>query len=70
VTDRGKGQKRGRLALVRRDHHFKTVTVEREKSVPGGLLQTVFLNGEVRREWALEEIRRRAEVPLNEPASR
>ena len=70
VTDRGKGQKRGRLALVRRDHHFKTVTVEAGKSVPGGLLQTVFVNGEVKREQTLEDIRRRAEVPVSEPASR
>jgi nicotinamide phosphoribosyltransferase len=70
VTDRGKGQKRGRLALVRRDHHFKTVTVEAGKSVPGGLLQTVFMNGEVKREQTLEDIRRRAEVPVSEPASR
>jgi len=70
VTDRGKGQKRGRLTLVRRDHHFKTVTVEAGKSVPGGLLQTVFVNGEVKREQTLEDIRRRAEVPVSEPASR
>ncbi|HET7873872.1 MAG TPA: nicotinate phosphoribosyltransferase [Terriglobales bacterium] len=70
VTDRSKGQKRGRLALVRRDHHFKTVTVEAGKSVPGGLLQTVFVNGEVKREQTLEDIRRRAEVPVSEPASR
>jgi nicotinamide phosphoribosyltransferase len=68
VTDQSKGQKRGRLALVRRDHHFKTITVEPGKSVPGGLLQTVFLNGEVRREWNLDEIRGRAEVPLTAPS--
>jgi nicotinamide phosphoribosyltransferase len=70
VTDRSKGQKRGRLALVRRDHHFKTITVEPGKSVPGGLLQTVFANGEVKREQTLDDIRRRAEVPVSEPANR
>jgi nicotinamide phosphoribosyltransferase len=70
VTDRGKGQKRGRLALVRRDHNFKTVTAEAGKTVPGSLLQTVFLNGEVKREQTLEDIRRRAEVPVSEPVNR
>ncbi|HEU5337455.1 MAG TPA: hypothetical protein VFU27_15920, partial [Terriglobales bacterium] len=70
VTDRGKGQKRGRLALVRRDHSFKTVTLETGKTVSGSLLQTVFVNGELRRECTLEEIRRRAEVPVRDPVSR
>ena len=69
VTDRGKGQKRGRLALVRRDHSFKTVTLETGKTVSGSLLQTIFVNGELRRECTLEEIRRRAEIPARQPVT-
>jgi len=62
LTDQSKGQKRGRLALVERDHHFLTVADRSSGAVAGNLLQTVFWNGEIVREYGLEEIRQRAEV--------
>ena len=64
LTDQSKGQKRGRLALVERDHHFLTVADRSSSAVAGNLLQTVFWNGEIVREYGLEEIRQRAEVRL------
>jgi nicotinamide phosphoribosyltransferase len=70
VTDQSKGQKRGRLALVQHDHKFETVTEQPGRPVPNSLLQTVFLNGEIVREWNLAEIRERAEVHLTKPVQR
>jgi len=62
VTDEGKAQKRGRLALVRRDGHLETVHTAKGVGKAGNLLETVFLNGDIKRQFTLEEIRQNAEV--------
>jgi len=68
ITDEGKGQKRGRLALVQHDHSFQTVTTGAGDGHPPGLLETVFLNGNILRQNTLAEIRERAELALSAPA--
>ncbi len=65
ITDEGKGQKRGRLALVQHDHAFQTVTTSAGDGHPPGLLETVFLNGKIVRQHTLEEIRQRAELAVS-----
>jgi nicotinamide phosphoribosyltransferase len=62
ITDEGKGQKRGRLALIEHDHSLHTITTAAGDGEPAGLLQTVFLNGEIVRRHTLVEIRERAEL--------
>jgi nicotinamide phosphoribosyltransferase len=71
VTDAGKGQKRGRLALTRRDGHLETILSGRQtgKSV-NNLLETVFMNGEIKHEFTLEQIRQRAELNSSKLATK
>jgi len=64
ITDPGKNSKKGRLALVEPNPgDFQTI-----EEVNGGAFEaqdqllTVFENGEVKREWGLDEIRQRAEI--------
>ena len=70
ITDQSKGQKRGRLALVEHDHGFETVTTSAGVGATKGLLQTVFLNGELKKEYSLDDIRERAEVDLKQMVNR
>ena len=67
VTDPSKGQKRGKLALVQHDHHLQTLTEVSGTPLRDNLLNTVFLNGQIVKEWKLAEIRERAEVHLKQP---
>lgn len=60
VTDPGKKSKAGRLKLVRDTNGFRTER-ENDSSFPNAL-ETVFEDGRVVREYALEEIRQRAAV--------
>lgn len=70
VTDTGKRSKRGRLALVM-DSHGEYHTTQEVPGVanPDDLLETVFLNGKVVKEYTLESIRERAAVVLSEAVS-
>ncbi len=60
ATDHAKASKPGRLALVRRSKHLETISLGLQSHIDDDLLQTVFLNGELVREYSLEEIRTRA----------
>lgn len=62
VTDPGKNSKRGRLALVHSSEGYRTVE-DVQDELPEDLLQTVFENGEIVREYDLTSIRERAEIP-------
>ncbi len=58
VTDPGKRSKAGRLALLEEGGEWKTL---RQEAADGrDRLLEVFRNGELRREWSLEQIRERA----------
>lgn len=60
ITDKGKQSKMGRLKLIQDfDGNLKTVT----EDVRGtNLLEVVFENGEIKKEYTLNEIRKRAEL--------
>jgi nicotinamide phosphoribosyltransferase len=58
VTDPGKRSKAGRLALV--EESGRLTTIRRETAADRNLLVEVFRNGELLREWNLEQIRQRA----------
>ena len=64
ITDESKGQKRGRLALIEHNHALQTITTVSGDGDSAGLLQTVFLNGEIVRRHTLAEIRQRAELKV------
>lgn len=54
ITDKGKGSKKGRLKLIRNEVGFKTVN----EDVDGDdILQVVFENGEIKREYTFDQIR-------------
>jgi nicotinamide phosphoribosyltransferase len=58
VTDKGKASKGGRLALLRQDDdRWVTVKDNYGNGVPFDQLETVFLNGEMKRFQTLDEIR-------------
>jgi len=57
VTDSGKQSKRGRLALVADGDGHRTVA---EVAGAENLLETVFLNGEIVKEWTFDEVRAKA----------
>lgn len=60
VSDARKVSKKGRLALTCEDGVYATV---RERCVPGyNVLQTVFLNGHIIREYTFDQVRKNAEV--------
>jgi nicotinamide phosphoribosyltransferase len=67
ITDESKAQKRGRLALIEHDHAFETITTSPADGDKAGILQTVFLNGEIVRRHTLAEIRERAELSVPAP---
>jgi len=64
ITDPGKNSKKGRLALVApKPGDFQTIEeVSGDTFEAEDQLLTVFENGEVKREWGLDEIRKRAEL--------
>ena len=59
ITDKGKQSKRGRLRLIREDDVFHTKRYEESDALEDCLAE-VFLNGEIRREYTFEEIRKNA----------
>jgi nicotinamide phosphoribosyltransferase len=60
VSDARKASKRGRLALTCEDGTYTTV---REQCVPGyNVLQTVFHNGHIIRDWTFDQVRKNAEI--------
>jgi len=60
VSDARKVSKRGRLALTCEDGTYATV---REQCVPGyNVLQTVFHNGYIIRDWTFEQVRKNAAI--------
>ena len=58
-TDISKRSKRGQLKLIKVDGQFKTVRIEEDGE---DLLQTVFLNGEIVKEYTFDEIRANAKI--------
>ena len=65
VTDHGKVSKKGRLDLVRdgATRQFLTYSMDTASSSQPSELVEVFRNGEVVREWTLQEVRARSELP-------
>ncbi|WP_067143395.1 nicotinate phosphoribosyltransferase [Oceanivirga salmonicida] len=61
ITDRGKISKKGRLDLIKdKNGVIKTINISNLKEgtySPNTILQTVFENGEITREYSLDEIR-------------
>ena len=56
VTDPGKRSKAGRLALIQKDDDWRTVRSE-EASEGADQLEEVFRNGQLIREWSLDQVR-------------
>ncbi|MBC8042397.1 MAG: nicotinate phosphoribosyltransferase [Rhizobacter sp.] len=59
ITDTGKTSKRGRLKLVKNGAGYKTVSAEESRE---DVLQTVFENGEVVKEYAFDEVKKNANL--------
>jgi nicotinamide phosphoribosyltransferase len=57
ITDPGKRSKKGRLDLIQDMGQLKTIQGDNH---PGSLLQTIYENGKLIKEYTLEEIRKRA----------
>jgi nicotinamide phosphoribosyltransferase len=61
IDDAGKASKKGRLDVIQGARGIQTVTLEPDATAhPDSILETVFENGEITREWTWEEIRVRA----------
>lgn len=58
ATDIGKTSKAGRFAVSNASGQFVTMTVSDNVEEPGDMLETVFENGEVTREYSLKQIRK------------
>ena len=56
ITDHGKKSKAGRLALVRKNYQFKTVRAN-QSNTQTNLLETVFINGKLIKEYTFKEVR-------------
>jgi nicotinamide phosphoribosyltransferase len=65
VTDPGKASKKGRLDLIRdgSTREFLTYPLDAGQSSQPSELVEVFRNGELVKEWTLEEVRARSELP-------
>lgn len=61
ITDSGKMSKRGKLALVQKNGKLETVKGPREDD----LLETIYENGILLKEYSLDEIRDRAKINLD-----
>lgn len=59
-TDMSKASKAGRFVVSNASGQFVTLPVADPKFYPGDQLETVFENGEVKKEYSLKEIRNRA----------
>ncbi|XP_022096002.1 nicotinamide phosphoribosyltransferase-like [Acanthaster planci] len=69
VTDPGKTSKKGRLTLELQNNQF--VTVQEGRGDPEkDLLVPVFKNGELLKDYSLDEIRQRAELPIVRQANK
>ena len=62
VTDPGKLSKKGKLVLVKEDGEFNTIKESEKKPGQDNELVTVYLDGEMVKEWSFAEVRRRAEL--------
>lgn len=61
ITDQGKRSHKGLMKLIQNDDgSFTTIDQASEQEEKGGILETVFLNGKVVKEFTLNEIRNRA----------
>jgi nicotinamide phosphoribosyltransferase len=61
VTDHGKVSKAGRLDLVRDSSgNYQTVALDDADAIPGSVMEVVYENGEVLKEYTFDEIRARA----------
>ena len=59
VTDHGKRSKRGRLALIKKEGEITTI-LENDLGQQENLLEIVFRDGELKKEWTFEEVRANA----------
>jgi nicotinamide phosphoribosyltransferase len=59
ITDHGKKSKKGRLKLILNDTHYQTVNQDEDGA---DLLQTVFENGEIIKEFTFDEVKNQANV--------
>lgn len=59
ITDTGKRSKRGRLKLVRENGKYKTCAF---KEAGEDVLQTVFENGEIKKQYSFEKVKENANV--------
>ena len=57
ITDRGKVSKKGILDLIYENGEFKTVNIEKDKPHKNSIMQTVFENGKILKEYTFEEVR-------------
>ena len=57
ITDRGKVSKKGILDLIYEDGKFKTVNIEKDKPHKNSIMNTVFENGKILKEYSFEEVR-------------
>jgi nicotinamide phosphoribosyltransferase len=57
ITDRGKVSKKGILDLVYENGNFKTVNIEKNNPHKNSIMQTVFENGKILKEYNFEEVR-------------
>ena len=62
ATDPGKRSKPGRLDLVKRDGEFVTVALNGKKQAPDSELVTVYENGQLLKDYPLDEVRTRAQA--------
>lgn len=61
ATDKGKASKKGRLAVV--DNAGKLITIREDNLLyDTNLLEDVYLNGEIKKEWTLDDVRTAASV--------
>ncbi len=58
ITDPGKNSKKGRLALIKTDKGYETVSGPNENDI----LQVVFEDGEIKKEYNFEEVRNNAKL--------
>lgn len=66
VTDKGKASKGGRVALLKQDGRYVTMTNQLRQGTPFDLLEPVYRNGEMLRMQSLDEIRKIAEETMAE----
>jgi len=59
-TDKSKVSKKGKLALYRTGNTYHTVTASEFNDKD--MLVTVFENGDIKKEWTFEEVRKNAAI--------